>query len=86
MNSLKKKFWFSRAIKVAVTIGDDTNFNDVVEVVDTPAAIINDGDRFLSDLLISVSVCAVAVAKFRYEGTFVEGRNVIDWLDKHSED
>lgn len=83
LNSLKKEFWFSRAVKVALTIGDDTNFSDVVEVVDTPAAIINNGDNF-SDLLISISLCAVAAAKFRHKGTFVDGRHVIDWLNNPS--
>ena len=83
LNSLKKEFWFSRAVKVALTIGDATNLSDVLEIVDTPAAIVNGGDDF-SELLISSSVCAVAAAKLRHKGTYIDGRNVVDWLDNPS--
>lgn len=77
LNSLKKEFWFSRAIKVALTIGDATNLSNVLKIVDTPAAIVNGGEDF-SEVLISSSLCAVAAAKLRHKGTFIDGRNVVD--------
>lgn len=77
---LRNEKWFSRSIKIALSIGE-TNLDDLVQIVDTPTAVI-EVENNLSLTLPAYSASAVDAAVLRHTGgTYIDGRNICEWSD-----
>lgn len=77
---LRNEKWFSRSIKMALSIGE-TNLDDLVQIVETQAAIVEVKDD-LSYVIPKYALCAVDAAIIRRTGrTYIDGRNICEWSD-----
>lgn len=77
---LRNEKWFSCSIKIALSIGE-TNLDDLIQIVDTPTAVI-EVENNLSSILPAYSASAVDAAVLRHTGrTYIDGRNICEWSD-----
>lgn len=77
---LRNQKWFSRSIKIALSIGE-TNLDDLVQIVETPAAVVEVKDDLLH-VMPEYALCGVNAAIIRHTGrTYIDGRNICEWSD-----
>ena len=81
LGALRTEKWFSTAIKLAVSLGDDANIPDLGEIVDSPNSVIHAADQF-GHALDGYVIGAVASLFLTEEGrTAISGRNLCEWND-----
>lgn len=81
LGALRTEKWFSTAIKLAVSLGDNASIPDLGEIVDSPNSVIHAADQF-GHALDGYVIGAVASLFLMEEGrTAISGRNLCERND-----
>lgn len=85
---LQQEKWFHTAVKIGIAISEDANTEMLTNIIGSQSAIVTvEKVHLLPELFETLAVASVKAAKKNGEQrTYIEGRDVVDWLDNENVD